>query len=258
MFSRFWRLPFELKVALLTNIGLFVPNFLWAASQYGQKIDPGLATLSGAIIGLAIVGFQTHRGFVNLTKSQARQAELDREARMHKAQLDAEAAERSIAREKDILLSSIRAEIISLYSNIGRQLETTRTLYVMSLAMDKQRVPSTNKTMVSAGFDAPVFRENLKSIGLLGPSLGGDVIKVLSKADGKTTKVELDQPPPHSINATFYAATFDYLQKWRSDLHHVAMRIRSIEENTPDPGSLVETEASRHGAIKPLDDMASI
>jgi hypothetical protein len=49
-------------------------------TQGSWKIDPGTATLSGAIIGLAIIGRQTRRGFANLIRSQNNQAELDRDA----------------------------------------------------------------------------------------------------------------------------------------------------------------------------------
>jgi hypothetical protein len=88
-------LPTTMKIILAACLVLT----LFSASMaillmfsYGFKLDPGIATLTGSIIGLGIIAYQARLGFANLTRSQANQAQLDREARVHKAELDEQAA----------------------------------------------------------------------------------------------------------------------------------------------------------------------
>lgn len=253
MFGHWRRLPGELLVALGTAIVAFLLNVAWAFSQQGWKIDQGAATLLGAIIGLSIVGRQARLGFRNLVRSQTRQAELDREARLHKANLDLEARQFEEAREKSLLLSAIRAEIAALYSSVLQQQGIAHSLVLMSKAFAKSNVPSTQKGYKFGGFSAPVFRANIPKIGTLGTDLGADVIKVLARADGKNYEMEMDTPIPHHTLEILHSSRYEYLAKWASDLFHVAMRIRSIEENTADPGSLISTENERYAKIKLLD-----
>jgi hypothetical protein len=94
---------------------------------------------------------------------------------------------------------------------------------------------------------ASIFEANITNIGLLGPDLGADVIKVLSKADNKQHTATMENPMPHSVVYALHAGRFEFLSKWRSDLYHVAMRIRAfgrrmIERSTvlwvPQPSHL--------------------
>jgi hypothetical protein len=92
--KRLKRLPIELWIALAATIGIFLLNVLWGLNQAGWKLDQGTATLLGAIIGLSIVARQARRGFTNLVRSQAHQAQIDRDARLHQSELNAQALER--------------------------------------------------------------------------------------------------------------------------------------------------------------------
>src|SRR5690242_19826136 len=115
MLNRLWRLPRELLVALAATIRIFLLNVQWALSQTAWKIDTGFATLPGAIVGFAIVSYQARRGFANLIRSQANQAQLDRAARLHKAELEQTAKETERKREKELLLAAVRAEIAAIF-----------------------------------------------------------------------------------------------------------------------------------------------
>jgi hypothetical protein len=48
-----------------------------------------------------------------------------------------------------------------------------------------------------------------------------------------------------------YEASAESFTKWADDLFHVAMRIRSVEEGWPDPGTLANTlDARRAGSFE--------
>lgn len=253
MFGHWRRLPGELLIALGAAVVAFLLNVAWAFSQQGWKIDQGAATLLGAIIGLSIVGQQARLGFRNLVRSQTRQAELDREARLHKAELDRDAVRANADREKQLLLSAIRAEIAALLSGTLNQQKIAKTLHEMSRAFAANKMPSTTDRYAFPLFDAPVFRANIANIGLLGTDLGADVIKVLSPANGAKHEIKQDAPIPHETLVVLYGAQHDYFAKWYSDLYHVAMRIIAIESETPDPGSLITTETDRYKKLALLE-----
>src|ERR1700733_530000 len=111
-------LPTSMKFVLLGALALTAFS---AATAFllifasGYKLDPGLATFTGAIIGLTVVGWQTNKGFKNLVRSQKNQAELDREARLHRAQLDREIDSEKRQHDRSVLLSAMWAEITTLW-----------------------------------------------------------------------------------------------------------------------------------------------
>jgi hypothetical protein len=251
MLERLRRLPFELRIALLALCGGTVLNILWAISQWGAKIDTGLATLTGAIIGFSIVGKQARRGFYYLTRSQANQAELDRLARMHKAELEEGAATKATEKERSTLLAALRSEIVGLLDAAQTAERTASKFAEIADMMARQHLPATTKSITYPTFDAPIYLANLSRIGLLGPSLGGDVVKVLSRTRNKKSEVTSDGPLPHAGIKMLYEASAESFGKWANDLVHVAMRIRSIEEGWPDPGTLIDSlDARRAGTFE--------
>jgi hypothetical protein len=251
MLRRLRRLPIDLRIALIATCGLFGLNIVWAYTQASWKIDPGTATLCGAIIGLTIVGSQARRGFANLIRSQNNQAELDRNARLHKTELEEEAQARATEKERAVLLSALRAEIVGLLDAAQTAQNIATRFADIADSMARQNVPAKTKTITYPTFDAPIYLANLTRIGLLGPSLGADVVKVLSRTRNKKSEVNSDGPIPHSGMKMLYEASAESFAKWTNDLLHVAMRIRSYEEGWPDPGTLSETlNARRSGTFK--------
>ncbi|MCS3929553.1 hypothetical protein M2175_004584 [Bradyrhizobium elkanii] len=248
------RLPIELRVALIANAALLALNVSWAAAQGSWKVDPGTATLFGAVIGLAIIGQQARRGFANLIKSQRNQAELNRDARLH--QVEIERAEKTAERERDreLLQASIRAEIAALMPGANGAGLGSYNLAVMNKALHDHGKQSTAKKIVLTSFEAQVFKANIDKIGLLGVSIAADVIKVLSRARPGIS-VELDAPIPHSVSAALYASDYDSMNKWHSDLHHVALRIIAQENGAKDPGTLIETQKSRYATLPSIDNL---
>jgi hypothetical protein len=139
------RLPIELRVALAATLAAFALNVVWAYTQESWKIDPGTATLLGAIIGLAIVARQTRNGIANLVRSQNNQAELDRKARLHQAEIEQAAAQRLMENERATLLSALRAEIVGLH-NAACNAENIATRFAeIANSMARQGHQSTSK-----------------------------------------------------------------------------------------------------------------
>ena len=112
---RLRRLPIELRVALGATVALIGLNAAWAANQASWKIDPGTATLCGAIIGLAIIGQQARRGFANLIKSQRNQSELDRDARLHQHAIEREREIEKRSNDRNVLLAAMWAETVTVW-----------------------------------------------------------------------------------------------------------------------------------------------
>ncbi|MDA9523881.1 hypothetical protein XI06_27285 [Bradyrhizobium sp. CCBAU 11434] len=244
-FNHLKRLPISLKVALLSTLVIFALNVAWALSQTAWKLDPGTATLAGAVIGLAIIGQQTRRGFINLVKSQNNQAELDRAARLHAAELEEQAAAKTIKADRINLLAALRSEIVGLLAAAHTATNTSARFAEIADALAKNNMPATTKTITYPTFDAPIYLANLTRIGLIGPSLGGDVVKVLSRTRNKKSDLTSDGVIPHSGVKMLYEASAESFKNWADDLLHVAMRIRSVEEGWPDPGTLAETHDAR-------------
>jgi hypothetical protein len=221
---------------LFCNLVIFVP---WFTTSFSWKIDPGIATLVGAIIGLGIVGWQARIGFANLTKSQANQAKLDREAREHQLQLEEQRADRKREAERKMLLESIRAEIVSLMDQATKAQRWSDALKAMCKVMQRAGAPPATKEITLYSFDAPIFQANIGKIGLLGISLAADMIIVLSRAR-PATPIKFDRAIGHDMAATVYEGFSRSMGEWHSDLYYVAMRIIAAEAGKPDTGTLTE------------------
>ncbi|WP_441281070.1 hypothetical protein [Tardiphaga sp. 862_B3_N1_1] len=254
MFSRLKWLPFELRVALLANIALLVPNLLWFGSQFGAKIDPGLATLLGAIVGLCVVAWQTNRGFKNLIRSQENQSRLEREARLHQYELERAGTQEDEEREKRLLLSGLRAEMVSLHSNAYTSAQSHQQFALIYKAMHEHSLPASIKEFTINGYKTPFYQQSISRLGLLNVTLAADIIKVYSMVHDDR-KVVWEKAAPNSVVSVAYATGAVLAYKFNADLYHVGMRIRSFEEGTEDPGTLSKTEATRHAHLPKFEDM---
>jgi hypothetical protein len=247
-------LPLVLKVALAASLGLFAFDLLLLLDitiSGFSKIDPGIATLTGAIVGLGVIAWQTGKGFDNLIRSQENQARIEREARLHMNELERASEERKTAQARAVLLAALRAEIAHLYGQVVNAQRHINGLMLIARTIRDNAQPPRSKTIVLHSFEAPVFKANIENLGHLGAYLCADIITVLSKANGKEVKFTQDQPFSHDVLITLYEGNLEFLKKWASDLHHVAMRILAQESRAEDPGTLIETQDKRY---QKLDD----
>lgn len=165
------------------------------------------------------------------------------------AELQKAAEERAEQKNTATLLAALRAEIAYLIGSVSQAENHVYGLIQIEKALKAAHRPSTSKKIVLHSFTAPVFQANISNLGILGAYLGADIITVLSRANGKEIAIEKEEPMPHDVVLMIYEGNYKYLQKWRYDLYHVAMRIRVQEEGTPDPGTLVETQEKRYAEL---------
>ncbi|MBR1170235.1 hypothetical protein JQ571_24880 [Bradyrhizobium liaoningense] len=241
-------------MVLGAGVAFLIANIASLISIRGVKIDPGTATLLGAIIGLCVVAWQTNRGFKNLIRSQENQSRLERQARLHRYELDRAGAQADDDREKRLLLSGLRAEMVALHRTAFATAQSHHQFALVYKVMHENNAPATMKEWIINGYKTPFYTENISKLGLLGVSLAADVIRAYSMVF-EDRKVVWEKAAPNSVVATAYATAAVLAYRFNKDLYHVCMRIRAVEEGTPDPGTLGETEEQRHADLPKLEDM---
>jgi len=238
-FPRWLRGMFAIFLILFFFNAIYALAFLTAILTT-WRIDPGVATLLGSIVGLVIVAWQARLGFANLIRSQEHRAEIETNARQHQYQLDLAAEQRRTDEEKHILMSALRAEMVGLMQRAQQIEQTSRITQRLYEELTKAKAKSTVKSFILPTFEAPVYQANISKIGLLGVSLGADVVKVMSVTGVSPTPMTFEMPMDHDLMGTLYEGLADRMKKWQQELYHVAMRFRAIEEGTADPGTLTE------------------
>src|SRR5262245_51005454 len=111
-FPRWLRALFAMFLILFFFNALYALAFFTAI--WHLRIDPGVAILMGAIVGLGIVAWQARAGFTNLIRSQQHRAAIETEARQHQHTLDVEREARRTDEERRVVLAALRAEIVGL------------------------------------------------------------------------------------------------------------------------------------------------
>jgi hypothetical protein len=239
--------PVWMRALLAATLILFGCNFaLLMANLIGTpwKVDPGVATLLGAIVGLGIVGWQARLGFGNLVRSQENQAKLEREARLHQRELDRENRNEDEAAKRKTLLAALRAEIFFLSMKASEASTWAEMMSKFTDGASKSGLSNTNEELTVLSFDAPVFKANISNLGLLGASLAADVVTVCSRATPAPV-TKFDTPAPIAMVVSFYAAHSLIMHEWMEDLIHVGRRLRAAEEGTEDREQLFMMQQER-------------
>jgi hypothetical protein len=241
--------PRWLRALFAVFLILFFFNALYALAFFTAiwhlRIDPGVATLMGAIVGLGIVAWQARAGFTNLIRSQEHRADIETKARQHQHTLDVEREARRTDEETRVLMAALRAEIVGLMDHAQTAMQHSITMHALLAKMAAAKAPNSTKSIRWPTFNAPVYQASVSKIGLLGASLGADVVRVMTKPGIAVPPVEFNRPISNEMLATLYDGMADGMREWFADLYHVAMRIRAREEGTLDPGTLMEDQAKR-------------
>ena len=221
----------------------------WAVAH---DLPQGWATLIGVIIGLAAIAWQARVGFRNLILSQGHQAELDRQALQERALLDREAREHQIElqaqsqedlqrKETTVLAAAMRGELMAAAYQLRSRLIWLEGVQDIldELAKDpSNRFPTPFEIERVA---TPVYDANAPRLALIGASLAADVAQVYAflVTEHKWTE-------PGGRDPKLFKALIETIQKANSvrlkDIVHVCKRLIAYELRKPeeDPGSLCE------------------
>jgi hypothetical protein len=177
---------------------LFFFNALYALAFFTAiwhlRLDPGVAILMGAIVGLGIVAWQARVGFTNLVRSQEHRAATETQARQHQHTLEVEREASRTDEERRVLLAALRAEIVGLMDHAQAAMQHSITMHALLDQRAAAKAPNSAKSIRWPTFNAPVYQANVSKIGLLGASLGADVVRVMTKPAISVPAVEFDRP----------------------------------------------------------------
>jgi hypothetical protein len=110
--------------------------------------------------------------------------------------------------EKGILMAALRAEIVGLMDTASKAMQNARMMQRFYEALAKGRTPAVTKSFIAPTFEAPVYRANISKLGLLGASLGADVVKVMAPT-GVKVEMAFDIPMDHDMIATLHEGLAD-------------------------------------------------
>lgn len=216
-------------------------------------IDQGWATLFGAAIGLSIVGWQTKAGFSNLRKSQANQANLDRQARTHQAELDREARQHQFSLErqrektaenhqKKALAAAINGELLAAHAFLVRRAQIFK-YQAMIYKMMPADTKSPSSTINLTGAKTDIFDRNVGELGALGASICGDVVEIFQSLKAST------EFPANTLTAGLLATIYEGMAEgWletHQDVLHLQKRLIAVQTDGADPGAVFYARQAR-------------
>lgn len=221
----------------------------WAVAH---DVPQGWATLIGVIIGLSAIAWQARVGFRNLISSQTNQAELDRkalqeralldrEAREHQTELQAQSQEDLRCKETTVLAAAMRGELMAAAYQLSGRLIWLEGVHDILDELEKDpsnRFPTPFEIERVA---TPVYDANAPRLALIDASLAADVAQVYAFLITEHRWTE-----PGGRDPKVFKALIETIQKANSvylkDIVHVCKRLIAYELRKPDedPGSLSE------------------
>jgi hypothetical protein len=215
-------------------------------------VPQGWATLIGVIIGLSAIAWQARVGFRNLISSQTNQAELDRkalqeralldrEAREHQTELQAQSQEDLRCKETTVLAAAMRGELMAAAYQLSGRLIWLEGVHDILDELEKDpsnRFPTPFEIERVA---TPVYDANAPRLALIDASLAADVAQVYAFLITEHRWTE-----PGGRDPKVFKALIETIQKANSvylkDIVHVCKRLIAYELRKPDedPGSLSE------------------
>jgi hypothetical protein len=167
------------------------------------------------------------------------------EARQHQHTLDLDREGKRIDENRALLMAALRAEITGLMHRAEDTIQSSNIMRSWLQEMIAAKAPNSLASFKWPTFKAPVYQVNVSNIGLLGASLGADVVSVMTRTGIIGPPATIDRPISNEVVAKLYAGLENAMREWREDLYHVALRIRAREEGTSDPGTLLEAQLKR-------------
>jgi len=215
-------------------------------------ISEGWAILIGTVCGLSAIAWQIRQGFQALTASQQHcaqlardsmreQTRLEREVREHQAALDAKQEtlqRREAAKTLAVVLSE---EISSIRESLINKL---RILRVQKDAVKARKRENQKISLHIEPTKTPVFDANIREIGLLGPSIAGDVVRIF-----RSVNKAFPEEQTFGLDEQHLAAALEVyilgIEGWLPAARHVEKRLLALVAGENDPGPLREEQQRR-------------
>ena len=236
---------YALNVAIFAvNLALIGSNSLEFIKTIGA-VPPPIATILVGVAGFATVAWQAKIGFANLVKAQEHSAKIESDGRREQAAIQRDQVEQDHAYNQRTLAASLHGELIALLSRVhgSRGLMFTQWKIFEAAAQDHnlRDLPS---ILTPPTYSVPVFESCIPKLGLLGPSIAGDVVEVFSRAaitpTGEPAKLKPD------ILAKLYKVIYDSHLNWSDEIVRVASRLASLQSaGMVDPGTLHEMRQAK-------------
>ena len=185
-----------------------------------------MATVFSAIIGLYILGYQARLGFNNLIASQENQANIERKRQ-----------EEELKKERYLLASALRAEIMALTWEVTKSVQWATTMAF--LLRDARGQWTGGVKIPPRALKTPVFDANVSKLGLLRASVAGDVIAVLAKARADTSINDPKDVLDNKVVANYYEGLSKSFEAMYEEMMHISRRLECFENSKiEDPGSV--------------------
>lgn len=239
-----WLSPWLSLTIFLIGLLLSIPPLWRLLSSLAVAEPTAFATIFSAAVGFSGVALTTYFGFRNLIASQAAQAANDRSSREHQLAIDQIKKNEDREFDRKVLSAALHGELTALL----RTVHSLQSLYLVNYRFYEEiskdaPVSYIDVNLYFHSFRTPIFDASIAKLGLLGPSIAGDVAKAFNKAIGYTPSEGKPVKPEQA--AALYKAVLDSYTNWSQEIVHVSQRLASVQGFAEDPGSLLEMEMSR-------------
>lgn len=236
----------RLITAAAIGLGVGLPIGAGTASRWGGEVGLSIlellaqpaATVAAASIAAIVVAIQAKRGLHSVIEGQNHRAKLEASAREHQARLHRQDVLSDREHEQKVLAAALHGELSALWNNVRNQAILTAAQAEVWKALAGKLQPSDDGAEVEVTvpqFEAPVYQANAARIGLLGPSIAGDVATVFSRTSvtaPKTVKM------PTRLAAQISKGMHEGLLDWIWDIGQLSARLGHLQFGTADPGSI--------------------
>jgi hypothetical protein len=218
-------------VALFVSLVGFVASQGIVGAQLRDIAQP-IATLIAGIGGLFMIAWQTRKGFHHLKAGQDHRAGLDREARVHQAELERESEALALIERRAGLEIGIKAEVLANAEAAYYLISALKITYEVA-----EQFPSASQYLDIDEIHQSrlIYETNISELSLHNPRLSADVIAFYALIDRRYIIRRNRQEETYEQFVTL----IDTRTKWASSIIMVAERIlgRSIPNPIPTPKS---------------------
>jgi len=174
----------------------------------------------------------------------------------NQANIERKRQEEELKKERYLLASALRAEIMALTWEVTKSVQWATTMAVLLRGARGQWTGGVK--IPSRAMKTPVFDANVSKLGLLGASVAGDVIAVLAKVRADTSINDPKDVLDNKVVANYYEGLSKSFEAMYEEMMRISTRLECIENSKiEDPGSVSQIYIRRIprevGIEKPIE-----